>query len=380
VGKREPFDVKSPEAQALRDEIVHGTFVKEGTFVAFPLCFPGCSVPIAADESHVTALDMAENWMAYGATSGRAAHVFVGMFHGATGMVFDLGVVKDATHCAALCCGRKRFVAFTNGPGGGRAVARALQGLPFDLLQEWGFGRQPFDDLGPIAEGERVLHAVRTPARDLIVGVTERHLFTMNPDEGKPELVGEAPGAARLAVSSKGSVFGLDEGNTLWRYSPQSRRLKRRAVRLPEGAWGEVHRQDACATMLWARDPKSGRLYTADDEGNLYAFAEGRGFSERLGRTRYAPVGPMAVTADGRLYGPCGDGIARFFRYDPATGDLADLGCAVSVMERRRYGYAFGDAAAGRDGQLYFGEDDDLGHLWIYFPRVQPRRAAARGG
>ncbi|HUT35277.1 MAG TPA: hypothetical protein VNE39_17440 [Planctomycetota bacterium] len=375
MGKRQPFDLKSPEAQALRDEIVHGTFVKEGTLVAFPLCFPGCSVPVVADESHVTALDVGPNWMVYGGTSGRAAHLFVGMFHGATGMVLDLGVVKDATHCATICCGTKRFVAFVNGPGGGRAVARALQGLPFDLLQEWGFGRQPLEDLGPVVQGERVLHAVRTPGRDRIVGVTERHLFTMGADAGKPEVVGEVPGAARLAVGSKGSVFGLDEGHTLWRYSPASARLKRRAVRLPEGPWGTSHRQDACATVMWARDPASGRLYTADDEGHLYSFVEGRGFGERLGKTRFAPVGPMAATADGRIYGPCGEGIARFFCYNPATGDLSDLGCAVSVIERRRYGYVFGDAATGRDGQLYFGEDDDLGHLWIYFPRILPRKA-----
>ena len=47
------------------------------------------------------------------------------------------------------------------------------------------------------------------------------------------------------------------------------------------------------------------------------------------------------------------------------------VGCAVSVLERRRYGYQFADAVVGRDGQLYFGEDDDLGHLWIYFPSIR---------
>ena len=366
MAKREPFDLKSPEAQALRDEIVHGTFVKEGTLVAFPLCFPGCSTPIAADESHITALDVGPNWMVYGGTSGRQAHAFVGMFHGATGMVFDLGAVEGATDCAAICCGTKRFVAFVNGPAGGRAVARNLQGLPFDLLQEWGFSRQPLDDLGEMAKGERILHAVATPDRSLAVGVTENHLFTCHLDEGKCAAIRKVPGAGRLAVGSKGSVFGLDEGNTLWRFSPKSGRLSRRAVALPEGTWG--------ARLLWARDPVNGTLYTADAEGRLFSFREGKGFSEPLGRTKFAPVGPMAVTLDGRLFGSCGDGISRFFAYNPATRELAELGCAVSVIERRRYGYEFGDAALGRDGQLYFGEDDDLGHLWIYFPRIQRRK------
>ena len=54
-------------------------------------------------------------------------------------------------------------------------------------------------------------------------------------------------------------------------------------------------------------------------------------------------------------------------------GELSTLGVAVSVLERRRYGYSFGDAAVGRDGQIFFGEDDDLGHLWMYFPKIQPR-------
>ena len=367
MAKREPFDVKSPEAQVLRDEIVHGTFVKEGTFVAFPLCFPGCSVPIAADESHITALDVAPNWMVYGGTSGRQAHLFVGMFHGATGMVLDLGAVKDASHCAAICCGTQKLVAFVNGPGGGRAIARKLQGLPFDLLQEWGFGREPHEDLGEVAKGERIVHAVAAADRAVVVGVTEHHLFTFRFEEGKLEILREVPAAGRLAVGSKGSVFGLDEGNTLWRLNPKTGRLRRKAVPLPDGSWGK-------APMPWARDPANGTLYTADADGNLFSFREGRGFSDRLGRTRFAPVGPMAATLDGRVYGPCGEGIARFFRYDPATNELVELGCAVSVMERRRYGYAFGDAAMGRDGQLYFGEDDGLGHLWIYFPKIQSQK------
>ena len=51
---------------------------------------------------------------------------------------------------------------------------------------------------------------------------------------------------------------------------------------------------------------------------------------------------------------------------------MTNLGVAVSVLERRRYGYVFGDAVTGRDGQIFFGEDDDLGHLWLYFPRSCP--------
>ena len=79
----------------------------------------------------------------------------------------------------------------------------------------------------------------------------------------------------------------------------------------------------------------------------------------------------MAVTFDGRVFGTCGHGIANLFCFDPEEEEITDLGAVVSVIERRRYGYEFGDAVVGRDGEIVFGEDDDLGHLWLYFPRVR---------
>jgi hypothetical protein len=81
----------------------------------------------------------------------------------------------------------------------------------------------------------------------------------------------------------------------------------------------------------------------------------------------------MAVTHDGRLFGFCGDGISRMFAYNPAERRITDLGVAVSFLERRRYGYLFADAVTGRDGQIFFGESDNLAHLWIYFPPILPK-------
>src|SRR5580765_4371574 len=97
--KKQRFNRNSTEAKALIDEIVHGTFVKEGTMVAFPTCFPGASTPIPADESHITALDITPEGIVYGGTSGRAAHLFVGMFHGVTGIVLDRGSIEGANSC-----------------------------------------------------------------------------------------------------------------------------------------------------------------------------------------------------------------------------------------------------------------------------------------
>ncbi len=360
--KKQRYDRRSPEARALIDEIVHGTFVKEGTMVAFPACFPGATAPIPADESHITALDITPDGIIYGGTSGRVAHLFVAMFHGVTGVVFDRGIVEGANRCSAVCCFKNKFAACVNGPGGGRIVTGALQSLPFDLIQEWGFSRAPFQDLGKV-DGEPILHAVADPLRSSLIGITTSHLFTLQPDATKIDVLGELSGQGRIALGSKGGILGRDGPNHLWRYDPGSRQIQRQAVRLPDGAWAKV-------PLSWARDHRSGLLYTADADGNLFSFDEHAGFSGPLGRTMLAPVGPCAVTHDGRLFGFCGAEMAKMFCYDPRGNQVTNLGVAVSVLERRRYGYVFGDAVTGRDGQIIFGEDDDLGHLWLYFPRI----------
>ena len=357
------YDMHSPEAKALIDEIVHGTFVKEGTMAAFPTCFPGATIPIPADESHVTALDVSADGMIYGGTSGRATHLFVGIFHGVTGVVFDRGTVEGANQCAAVCCGKSKFFACVNGPSGGRVVAGGFEPMPYDLIQEWGFGRPAFEVLGKVSD-EPIVHAVADASRSQVVGVTNRHLFTVELESGKINLVGEAPGSGRIALGSKGGSFGQDGSAHLWRYDVAAGKLQRNAVGLPEGAWGKV-------PLTWAKNQHTGLLYTADAAGTLFSFDEDRGFSAPLGRTLLAPVGPMAVTHDGRVFGFCGPEMAKMFCYHPTTRAVSNLGVAVSVLERRRYGYVFGDAVTGRDGQIIFGEDDDLGHLWLYFPRIQ---------
>jgi hypothetical protein len=172
------------------------------------------------------------------------------------------------------------------------------------------------------------------------------------------------PGGGRLALGSKGGIFGQDGSAHLWHYDAVTGKLERQAVALPEGAWGKV-------PLTWAKDHHSGLLYTADADGRLFSLDEARGFSGPLARTLLAPVGPMAVTHDGRVFGFCGAEMAKMFCYNPRTREATNLGVAVSVLERRRYGYVFGDAVTGRDGQIIFGEDDDLGHLWLYFPRIQ---------
>jgi hypothetical protein len=354
------FDPNSAEIKAYLNDLAH-QFVREGTMVAFPTCLPGMTTPIPHDEAHITALDHNAEGQIYGGTSGRQAHIFAAAFHGLTGVVFDAGVVPGCTNTAAVCCGASRVIAFVNGPQGGRAVALPYLDLAQDWIQEWGFEAPQLKDLGACVPGEAAVHAARTASGKVVVGTTTRHLFTVDVDSGAITAVGEVPGRGHLAVGAN-RIYGQDDGNKLWTFDVAAAKLHRSSVDLPEGDW--------TGTLRWARNPVTGLLFTADAGGRIYAFDEKR--FRALARTHLAPVGPMAATPDGRLFGFCGEEMANLFCWDANDGAVTNLGVAASVLEKRRYGYQFGDALTGRDGELVFGEDDNDGHLWLYFPRLRP--------
>lgn len=352
------FDPNSPQIKAYLNELAH-QFVREGTMVAFPTCLPGMTTPITHDESRITALDINADGHVYGGTSGRQAHLFAAAFHGLTGIVLDAGMPDGATSTEAVCCGASGAIAFVNGPHGGRAVVVPHIDLAEDWIQEWGLGEPVLKSLGECVSGEAVVHAV-TAASGKIVGVTSRHVFTVDCDSGLISAAGEAPGRGHLAVGRSG-IFGQDDDSKLWRFDVPSGKIHRGDIDLPKGDWRRP--------LRWARDRESGRLFTADANGQLFSFDESRGFRP-VGKAHLAPVGPIAVIPDGRLFGFCGDEMANLFCCDPASGAVTNLGVAASVLEQRRYGYQFGDAVVGREGEIVFGEDDNGGHLWLYFPRI----------
>lgn len=354
------FDPNSPEIKAYEKELAH-QFVREGMMVAFPTCLPGMTTPIIHDECHITALDIDSDGHIYGGTSGRQAHLFAAAFHDLTGVVLDAGVVPDATSSVAVCCGKARTLAFVNGARGGRVIAIPKIDLAQDWIQEWGLEPPALQDLGECVTGEPVVHAICDPSRSTVIGITSGHLFTVDFESGKGLVTGEVSGSGHLGMSRSG-VFGKDEGARLWHFDVASGKIRRAAVDLPQGEWK--------GPLRWARGTDPDQLLTADTAGNLFSFDGNKGF-HLLGKAHLAPVGPMAMTPDGRLFGFCGEEMANLFCCDTISGNVSNLGVAASVLEHRRYGYQFGDALTGPDGEIVFGEDDNDGHLWLYFPKIK---------
>ena len=358
VAKRERWDMSRPETKRMIDEIVHGSFVKEGTMVAFPTCFPGASTPIPADESHITALESTQEGVIYGGTSGRTVHIFVAMFHGVTGVVFDLGWLDGYEECRRVFCTESDVIAFVRGSRGWAFARCPLQPLPFDLIQEWGFTR-PQIALSPLRLPAEPIDA--SIQGDTALVSTGNSLFDVDPKTGKIASRYDLRCVGKMARDPGGGTIGVG-GDYLWRF--RDGELDAQWTRLPNGSWSS-------GAVQWSTIPGTQEMYLADDEGGIFVLRADEPSARLVARTPLTPVGPMAATFDGRLFGFCGEGISRLFCYDLGDGELRDLGVAVSVLERRRYGYQFGAATCGRDGELVFGEDDDLGHLWLYFPRIK---------
>ena len=156
---------------------------------------------------------------------------------------------------------------------------------------------------------------------------------------------------------------------------------------IPAVAGREVRNQAEC----FALDPATGVIYGGGTEdGVLFEFdpAAGRshgvagrpgeaGKIRSLGKpTCYRGTRALAVTADGRLFGTSGreGDIAHLFCFDPDERELRDLGVPVAVLGTRVYGYEFSASAVGADGQIFLGQHERGGHLWIYWPAILPRR------
>ena len=353
------FDPNSPDIKAYQEVLAH-QFVREGTMVAFPMCLPGMTTRIVHDECRITALDIDSEGHIYGGTSGRQAHLFAAAFHDLTGVAMDVGVVPEGMSSVAVCCGKSRALAFVNGARGGRVIAIPKIDLAQDWIQEWGLDPPVLQDLGECVPGESVVHAVCDPSRSTVIGITTGHLFAVDVESGKVRVIGEVSGRGQLGMSSSG-VFGQDENARLWHFDLASGKIGRAAVDLPEGDWS--------SPLRWARAGDADQLLTADAAGHLFSFDGSKSFRS-LGRAHLAPVGPMAMTPDGRLFGFCGAEMANLFCCDTSSGSVSNLGVAASVLEQRRYGYQFGDAVSGPDGEIVFGEDDNDGHLWLYFPKI----------
>ena len=341
--------------------IHHEAFVREGRMVAMPLGFPGATTPIPAYDSFVTALaiDRTDRYeTSYGGTAGKHARLFFGWARGATGIIVDLGGHGDANETGAVAVAKQGIVAALNGPSGAVLMTRHRELMSWDCIQEWFVDIKPFKRA---AEIPRRRVTALLPGTRGVAGLADGGPFHW---DGKARVtVRDDLALSALTRLGDGPLVGVDASGTVLRL-PEGRGASRRMARL-DGDFSRV-----CVTP-----PAPGRAaWLADASGRLFRIAGGK--VRAVGRAPLAPVTCMTESPDGRLFGFCGEGIGNLFVLEPPRGPAQSLGVALSVLNRRRYGYSFSCAVADRDGHFLFGEFERGGHVWLYFPATQGGRHA----
>jgi len=350
-------------------EIHHAAFVREGIMVAMPLGFPGATTAIDPNDSRITALALRQdNWYEtiYGGTSGRHAHVFYGWLRGVTGVIVDLGGDGESTETAGVACTRNLVVAALNGPKGGRILSRNHVPISYDCIQEWTMDVHRLEVVGEVP-GARIMDIGANAAGTGVVGASTTGLFAWSP-KGKKIEQGPDLAVIRFVRDGTGALFGICADGVVCLVSEGKTGIRAKTLARLAGDFGRAAVCDA---------GPDGGIHLASSDGTVFSVSRS-GRVKRLGVTHLAPVACLAAVPDGRLFGFCGNEISNLFVYEPWKGKFRDLGVALSVLNRRRYGYEFSCAVTNRDGHVLFGEGDRGGHLWILFPSLATGRGKWR--
>jgi hypothetical protein len=108
-----------------------------------------------------------------------------------------------------------------------------------------------------------------------------------------------------------------------------------------------------------------------DADGEVFEWLDAADAVVPRGGIPLCPVHALALVPDGRIFAFAGEAIAHWFLLMGERTWARDLGVPVSTLSVRRYGLEFSELLVGPDGEIYAAEDDQGGHLWIYFPPIR---------
>jgi len=366
------------------------TFVSRGYMMCKELGFHGVNRPIPADESRITSLAAGGRGRVWGATSGERVHVFVYCRRPTEDLVMDVGVIPDAKQARGTLVAWTSDTCFVGASPAPGKIYRCSHGGAGGCIQEWVHGYGSITEFACPLPDEGIACLVGDKEQNRLYGLTDRTgtFFIVEVEDGgkdvglkakQVEIVGPVDEiqhfSRTLVVTGWGTVYGAGAVGRLFSYSPFfTTGIERLDVSIPAIAGKQMYaRVDS-----WTVDPYTGLIYggTAHD-GLLFQFDPHSNRMKSLGKpTNDTRIRAITVANDGTVYGISGEenSLGHLFTYNPAEGSLDDLGIPIAMTEIRRYGYEFDAAVTGPDGEIYLGESDRCGCLFIYFPGIPKRK------
>ena len=351
------------------------------------------TTPVPPEESAVTAILAHSSGYLYGATSGPNAHLFFYNPAPDADACAEIGVIAPQTQVVALAEGHDhcvyglgnregRMFLFLYTPCGVLLEQQDFAGLGvrevFDLPAE---DQLFFSTIDPCHGAGKIdtlnFELPDEPGTDLVI---DRHgtlwlltettgtVLCWNPAEKTPPKVagaiGSMGGHSPHLLPATSGVYGAGLYGRLFHISEEG--VTPLHCQAPSIKGRELYNR----VTAWTQGANDNEYYGGTIDGLIFQFSP---MEERvicLGKPTDQPrITALACTA-GRIYGLNGttEDCAHLFCYTPGTRELRDLGCILARSERPWNGYRCESMVTGKDGTLFLGENDRLGHIFRYFP------------
>ena len=382
------------------------------------LGYPGAT-EIPADSSPITALLAHRgNGKVYGATSGKASHLFV--WDARVNKVFPLGTLpksqgvhgclvegSDGTIYVGAGKNEHELLLLTKKmPEGRRAIENQLWADIKTRYAEYEGGHLFAYDP---AKGDATVHLEGSPAEvvDLGVPVPGNSIYAMAMDAAAERIYGISypdaelwsfdvaakkfarlgkwmeklsyPGPERswrgvaraLVVAADGKVWSSGDDGLLRYFDPETGNFGGSEMRVPGEYW-ETQAYNAFPVVEQLFVQADGSLVGTTSDGFVFSAYPNVNRLINWGKPRVERrIRAAAIGKDGRLYSICGekDNVCRLFSFRSDEGHV-DWG--VLGVDRSPYyakiAYQFDAMATAADGSILIGESDRRAKLFIFIP------------
>ncbi len=315
---------------------------------------------IPPEECGITSLAVDEkNGKIYGATSGNKAHLFV--FDTIENQVKELGIIEgyaQITNSLILWKGQV-FLG-----------TRSMQGNKPGSI--YCYEKGEIKKVVTPIQGEGIASLVKCDESNLIYGLSTPNgvLFSFDIDTKTVEVKGKIDEKNNfgdvLCVGPDGCIYGAKQWGGLYRYNPEKNKIVPLRISIPALCGRKMYNQVSCLFTDHAEKLIYGG---ASADGILFVFDPYKEDIISLGiPVPNAQIRCLVRGEHGLIYGIAGkkNGISRMFRYNRNLGELKEIGMLFAEEERYWHGYEFVCMVAGKQGDIYLGENDRISHLFIY--------------
>jgi len=360
--------VDRPEWELMKLRREAEPFVVEGCVALRTISYYGVSDPIPDGECAIRALAIGKGDNIVGVTSGRRCHVFFFGFHPDRQRGVDLGVLPGAQEVG------KSLIALANGtitgsfsPGINLFFHESTRDSSY--FCSYGAGDVKTKKLRLRDDQIRAMTASRDGK--YLYGITAPRGLVFRHDiaAGTTRVIAET-GFERISdvmvTTRSGEIVGGMANGALFRLNPSDGAIAPVAEPIPCDK-GRDFQNVLTAAALDDQD----NLYGGGSDGYVFRYSPADDRMVSLGRpTKHQVIRCVTWGRDRRLYGVSGetDQVSHLFRYDPAIGEMKDLGILKIAFPYEWTATVFDCMAAGPNGEIYLGEADTRSHLFIYYP------------